>query len=67
MYIEKVIRLTITKEERETLGKAGKILDEVCNAFGNDCEECPLIGQCAEKGSPRTYLYHCINALPVED
>jgi hypothetical protein len=67
MIIEKVIRLTITKEEQEALEKAERILEEVCDTFGNDCEECPLIRQCAEKGSPRTYLHHCIKALPVED
>jgi hypothetical protein len=67
MNVEKVIRLTITNEEYEALRKAERILEEVCEVFGNDCEECPLIRQCAETGSPRTYLHHCIKALPVED
>ena len=70
MNIEKVIRLTITKEEREVLKKAEKILEEVCNAFGNDCEECPLYNLCVNdicKSAPHTMVYKYTYALPVED
>lgn len=70
MNIEKVIRVTITKEERETLEKAEKILEEVCVAFSDDCEECPLHHLCGNdvcRTAPQTMLCKYIYALPVED
>lgn len=65
MIIEKVIHLTITKEEQKALKKAETILEEVCNTFNEVCEECPLHIVCGP--SPHTTIYHCIKALPVED
>ena len=70
MNVEKIVRVTITKEEQETLRKAEKILREVCDAFGNDCEECPLHNLCGNyicQSAPATMLYKYTNALPVED
>ena len=70
MNVEKVIRVTITKEEYKALKKAETILEEVCNAFGEDCEECPFYKLCGEiksGRSPHTTLYHCASVLPVED
>ena len=70
MNIEKVIHLSITEEEHETLKKAEKILEEVCEAFGADCEGCPLYELCDKmKNSytPSSVLRNCIKALPVED
>ena len=70
MYIEKVIHLTITKEEQETLKKAEKILEEVCEVLGEDCEECPFYNLCSNSDyphSPSSMIYKYISALPVED
>ena len=70
MNIEKVIRLTITTEEYETLRKAEKILEEICKTFGNECEECPFHNVCGNdicRHSPGSMLYKYISALVVED
>lgn len=70
MNIEKVVRVTITKEEQETLKKAEKILEEVCDAYDNGCEQCPFHNVCnnhIRQSAPGTMLYKYISALPVED
>ena len=68
MKFTKIIRLTISQEEYETLRKAETILQEICISFNSaECSDCPFNEQCKEKGSPENLLHHCINALEVED
>lgn len=67
MKFEKIINITITKEEQEILKQAETLLDEICRCFATGCQGCPLEKICSERGAPDNYLHNCINALPVEE
>lgn len=64
MYVEKVTRIEMSKEEIGILKQAESILQDVCDAFA-DCEECPLHDICSYgENTPSSFLFKCINALP---
>lgn len=65
MYVEKVTRIEMSKEEIGILKQAENILQEICDTFV-DCEECPLYNICLSKSAPSNLLYRCIKALSKE-
>ena len=66
MYVEKVTRIEMSKEEIGILKQAEDILEDICNAFDTSCEDCPLHNVCLSEITPSNFLYKCINALPKE-
>ena len=66
MYVEKVTRIEVSKEEIITLKQAEGILQEVCDVFDENCENCPFHDGLCNGQTPANILYKCINALPKE-